>query len=90
MHDGLYSKALANREARTWTAKTFDELKELAMEKTGFIKSMWCGDEACELRVKEEAGLTSRCMPFEQEHIGDTCPICGKPAVTSIIWGKAY
>ena len=64
--------------------------KELAMEKTGFIKSMWCGDEACELRVKEEAGLTSRCMPFEQEHIGDTCPICGKPAVTSIIWGKAY
>ena len=90
VHDGLYSKALANREARTWTAKTFDELKELAMEKTGFIKSMWCGDEACELRVKEEAGLTSRCMPFEQEHIGDTCPICGKPAVTSIIWGKAY
>ena len=90
VHDGLYSKALANREARTWTAKTFDELKELAMEKTGFIKSMWCGGEACELRVKEEAGLTSRCMPFEQEHIGDTCPICGKPAVTSIIWGKAY
>ena len=90
VHDGLYNKALANREARTWTAGTFDELKELAAGKTGFIKSMWCGDEACELRVKEEAGLTSRCMPFEQEHIGDTCPICGKPAVTSIIWGKAY
>ena len=42
------------------------------------------------LKVKEEAGLTSRCMPDEQKHIGDVCPICGKPAKHSIIWGKAY
>ena len=90
VHDGLYQKALANREARTWTARTFDELKALAAEKSGFFKTMWCGDEACELRVKEEAGLTSRCMPFEQERIGDVCPICGRPATTSIIWGRAY
>lgn len=59
VHDGLYQKALANREARTWTARTFDELKALAAEKSGFFKTMWCGDEGCELRVKEEAGLTS-------------------------------
>ena len=90
VHDGLYQKALANREARTWTARTFDELKALAAEKSGFFKTMWCGDEGCELRVKEEAGLTSRCMPFEQERIGDVCPICGRPATTSIIWGRAY
>ncbi len=90
VHDGLYSKALANRESRTYTALTFDELKELAASKNGFFKTMWCGDEACELKVKEEAGLTSRCMPFEQEHPSDVCPICGKPAKTSIIWGKAY
>ena len=51
---------------------------------------MWCGDEACELKVEEEAGLTSRCMPFEQENLGAVCPVCGKPAATSIIWGKAY
>ena len=90
VHDGLYQKALANREARTWVAHTFDELKELAQTKSGFFKTMWCGDEACELKVKEEAGLTSRCMPFEQEQLGDVCPICGKPAKTMIIWGKAY
>ena len=90
VHDGLYQKALANREARTWAAHTFDELKELANTKSGFFKTMWCGDEACELRVKEEAGLTSRCMPFAQENLGETCPICGKPAKTMIIWGKAY
>ncbi len=90
VHDGLYNKALANREARTYTAETFEELKKLAETKSGFIKTMWCGDEACEIKVKEEAGLTSRCMPFEQEHLSDVCPICGKPAKTSIIWGKAY
>lgn len=90
VHDGLYVKALKNREGRTWTAKTFEELKALASEKSGFFKTMWCGEEECELRVKDEAGLTSRCMPFEQEQIGDVCPICGKPAKTMIIWGRAY
>lgn len=90
VHDGLYAKAAANLASRTWEAKTFDELKTLASEKSGFFKTMWCGDEACELAVKEQAGLTSRCMPFAQEKLGDVCPICGKPATTSIIWGKAY
>ena len=51
---------------------------------------MWCGDEACELRLKEEAGVTSRCMPFEQESLGDTCVCCGKPAKHMVVWGKAY
>ena len=56
----------------------------------GFIKTMWCGELACEEAMKEQAGLTSRCMPFAQENLGDVCPICGKPAKTMVIWGKAY
>lgn len=90
VHDGLYEKALNNREERTYTASTFEELKKLAEEKTGFFKTMWCEDEACEIKVKEEAGLTSRCMPLEQEALGETCPMCGRSATKSIIWGKAY
>lgn len=90
VHDGLYNRALENLRARTWTAHTFEELKQLAAEKSGFFKTMWCGDEACEIQVKEQAGLTSRCMPYEQEHLGDVCPICGRPAKTMIIWGRAY
>ena len=90
VHDGLYNRALENLKARTWIAHTFEELKQLAAEKSGFFKTMWCGDEDCEIRVKEEAGLTSRCMPYEQEHLGDVCPICGRPAKTMIIWGRAY
>ena len=90
VHDGLYQRALQNRESRTWSATTMEEILALANGKNGFIKTMWCGDEACELAMKEQAGLTSRCMPFEQEHLGDVCPICGKPAKTMVVWGKAY
>ena len=64
--------------------------KELAKANTGYIKTMWCGDLACEMKMKEEAGLSSRCMPFEQEHLSDVCPCCGKPAKTMVYWGVAY
>ena len=86
----LYQRALENREARTWAATTLDEVKKLAAENTGYIKTMWCGDEACEEKMKEEAGLSSRCMPFEQEQLSDVCPCCGKPAKVMVYWGKAY
>ena len=90
VRDGLYSRALQNRENRTFSAVTMEEVKRLSREQSGFIKTMWCGDEACEEKMKEEAGLTSRCMPFEQEHLSDTCPCCGRPAKTMVYWGKAY
>ena len=86
----LYQRALANREKRTWAATTMEEVKELAKANTGYIKTMWCGDLACEMKMKEEAGLSSRCMPFEQEHISDVCPCCGKPASKMVYWGVAY
>ena len=76
----VYQRALENREKRTWAATTMDEVKELAKANTGYIKTMWCGDLACEMKMKEEAGLSSRCMPFEQEQLSDVCPCCGKPA----------
>ena len=86
----LYNKALANREEHTYTAHSLEEMKAILAEHTGFIKSMWCGELACEEKVKEETGMPSRCMPLEQEHLGDVCPICGKPAKKMIVWGIAY
>ncbi len=86
----LYGKALKNREEHTYTAKSLDEMKEILKDRTGFIKSMWCGSLECEEKVKEETGMPSRCMPFEQEHISDTCPVCGRPANKMVVWGIAY
>ena len=86
----LYQRALENREKRTWAAASMEGIKRLAEENNGYIKTMWCGSLACEEKMKEEAGLSSRCMPFEQEHLADTCPCCGKPANLMVYWGKAY
>ena len=87
---GIYNKALERRESMTYEAKNMDDLKEIADNKPGFIKAMWCGDTECEEKLKEIAGVSSRCMPFEQEHVSDTCVCCGKPAKTMVYWGKAY
>ena len=90
VRQGMYDKALARREQMTYTAVSLEEMKKTADEKPGFIKAMWCGDQACEEKLKEEAGVSSRCMPFEQEHLSDTCVCCGRPAKTMVYWGKAY
>ena len=86
----LYARAQENRAARTFSATTMDEVVDIATRESGYIKTMWCGDEACEDMMKEKAGLSSRCMPFEQEHLADVCPCCGKPAKAMVVWGKAY
>ncbi len=90
IHDALYQKALENRKQRTWTATSMDEMKQIAAEKSGFVKAMWCGDEECELKIKEDAGFSSRCIPYEEEHLADTCVCCGKPAKHMVYWGVAY
>ena len=90
IHDGLYARAKRNLEENTFPAFSLDEAKAIQEEKGGFIKTMWCGSLECEMKMKEEAGMTSRCIPFAQERLGDTCAICGKPAQKMISWGVAY
>lgn len=91
VHDGIYQKALENRERRTYACTSLDEIVKVLEEKgDGFVKAMWCGDEACEDMVKEKTGVGSRCIPFEQEQLSDKCVCCGKPAKTMVYWGKAY
>ena len=90
VHKGMYERALKNLTDHIYEAHSLEEAKALQEANGGFIKTMWCGDLECELKMKEEAGMSSRCMPFAQENLGDTCPICGKPAKTMIYWGVAY
>lgn len=90
VQNGLFEKALARRAAMTFDARSLDEMREIADTKPGFIRAMWCGDRACEDKLKEVAGVTSRCIPFDQEQISDTCVCCGKKAKHMLYWGKAY
>lgn len=87
----LYENALKNRENRTYDCITLDEItSNLKSKGDGFIRSMWCGSPECEDKVKEVTGVGSRCIPFEQKKISETCICCGKPADTMLYWGIAY
>ena len=87
----IYDKAAANIERRTYRCTSIEEIKAaLAEHGDGFVKAMWCGSEECEDKVKELTGVGSRCIPFAQEHLSDTCVCCGKKAVNMVVWGNAY
>lgn len=75
---------------KTTIATDMDEFSKSMNEHQGFIKAMWCGDEACEDKIKELTGAKSRCIPFEQEHLSDKCVCCGKPADKMVVWGRQY
>ena len=90
IHDGMYERAKKNLDEHIFAASSIEEAKALSDEHGGFIKTMWCGDLECELAMKEKAGMSSRCMPLEQESLGDVCACCGKPAKHMIYWGVAY
>jgi prolyl-tRNA synthetase len=88
---GMFAKAAENRANKTYACTTLDEITKALEEKgDGFVKAMWCGEEACEDEVKEKTGVGSRCIPFEQEQLSDKCVCCGKPAKCMVYWGKAY
>ena len=91
LHDAMYQRALENLQQKTFTATTYEEFLDIAENHPGFIKAMWCGDSACEDKIKEETGgVKSRCIPFEEEHLSDVCVCCGKPAKHMVYWGKQY
>ena len=90
VQNGLYEKAKKNLDEHTYAAHTLEEAKELQDKNGGFIKTMWCGDLKCELEMKEKAGMSSRCIPFEQEKLDDVCACCGKSSKQMIYWGVAY
>ncbi len=86
----MYNEAAKIRENRTTVAHTLDEILKNLEENQGYVKTMWCGNVECENKIKEVTGAHSRCIPFEQEHLADTCPVCGKKAEKMVVWGRQY
>ncbi len=90
MQKEMLERARERRDSQTYTVTTKEEFEKIFSEKTGFVRAMWCGDEACENEIKEKLSVTSRCMPFEQEKVAETCICCGREAKKLVYWGKAY
>ena len=86
----MYDECVERVKRKTTTATNMEEFEKNLKENQGYVKAMWCGDEACEDKIKELTGAKSRCIPFEQEHISDKCVCCGKPATKMVYWGRQY
>ena len=86
----MLERARTHRDEHTSSATNYDEFKQAIEEKPGFVKAMWCGSKECEEKIKEDTTATSRCIPFEQEQVGETCICCGKETTQMVYWGKAY
>ena len=86
----MYDRAKKHLEEHTYEATSREEFEKIFAEKSGFVKAMWCGETECEEKIKEDMAVTSRCMPFEQKCLSDTCVYCGKPAKKMVYWGRAY
>ena len=86
----MLERARKHRDSHTYVATNYEEFKDTIVNKPGFVKAMWCGNRECEDKIKEDVQATSRCMPFEQEHLSDVCVCCGKPAKKMVYWGRAY
>lgn len=90
IQNNMFKTACEVRDRRTNVAHSLDEIDKVLKENQGYVKTMWCGDEECEEKIKEKTGAKSRCIPFEQENLGDKCAICGKPAKCMVVWGRQY
>jgi prolyl-tRNA synthetase len=86
----MFDACAKRRDEKTTVAFSLDEIMKNLEENQGYVKTMWCGDVACEDKIKEVTGAHSRCIPFEQEHLSDVCPICGKKADKMVVWGRQY
>ena len=90
IQDNMYKMAEENFKKRTFVAHDFEEYKKLFAEREGFAKIMWCGDVACEDKIKEENSTTIRCIPFEEDRFQDVCTICGKKATHMLYTARQY
>lgn len=86
----MFNTCLERRVEKTKVATSLDEMIKLMEEDQCFLKTMWCEDVECENKIKELTGAHSRCIPFEQEHLSDVCPVCGKKATKMVVWGRQY
>ena len=89
IHQEMYEKAYRYLLDHVTEVHSLEEL-DAALEKGGYAKMMWCGNQECEDEIKRLTTATARCMPFNQQKIGDTCPVCGKKASKVVLFAKAY
>lgn len=89
IHDDMLARAEQSLNQRIYRADKWDEFARILNEQQGFVRALWCGDRACEEKIKDELQTSSRCIATDAE-VNGVCICCGKPAKHDVYWGKAY
>ena len=90
IQNSLFNKAKKLLEESTTTVKSYDEFKKVLEKKGGFIRASWCGNSACEEKIKDETGATIRTMPLEKEKPFSKCVHCGEDASEVVYFARSY
>ncbi len=90
IHDEMYAKAKKHLDEHIFETNDYNEFGHILDTKGGYIKTPWCGEEECELKVKEDYQATSRCYLVDEAKEDDVCPCCGKKAKHIIYYARAY
>lgn len=86
----LFERSRESLRSRTYSVKDYGEFKRVFEEENGFVLAHWCGDSECELKIKNELSVTTRCLPFGQEGKKGRCVFCGKECSEEWLFAKAY
>ncbi len=86
----LFDRALKFREENTFIIDDYKSFTDILNGEGGFIKAHWCGDESCEMKVKDDSKGTIRNIPFDAEEEEGKCIVCGKESHKRVIWARAY
>ena len=98
IQESLFKRALDYRETHTHRIDDKDAFYAFFTPRSsekpeihgGFALSHWCGNAACETKIKEDLTVTIRCLPFDAEKEEGRCICCGAPSTARVIFAKAY
>lgn len=86
----MFATATRRLKEHSSVVDTLDQLYERVAANAGFSYAGWCGDEACEARIKAESRATIRCLPFDQPAELGACIVCGQAATAQAVLARAY
>ena len=83
----MLASARVRRDQRIIKAADLDGILD-GVEKGNFVKAGWCGCRECEDKIKEKTAASARVMCEELAH--EVCAVCGKKAVSTVYFARAY
>jgi prolyl-tRNA synthetase len=93
IHNDLYNTAEKHLKEKTRIIFSYTDFVKTMQDQGGFILCGWCGNEECELKIKEETGADIRVIPFNQKELNEelaNCVYCDNKAEKIAVFARAY